>query len=65
MTVKQWSITTDDGTAMAEATLCAKHYADPELRGYAEVVARGADDAPAEIVWRDSSDNDVAECVEC
>jgi len=62
---RQWSVVTADGTAMSEATLCAKHYSDPELRAYAENVASGADDRPARLEWHDSSGNDVACCVEC
>ena len=59
------SIVALDGAAMAEATLCDKHFDDDVLRSNIETAAAGVDDVRLPLEWVDSSDNDFVECVEC
>lgn len=63
--VTTMSVVNDEGTAMAEATLCVRHHRDPVLRGFAEVVAAGADDLRGPLQWQSSTGNDQVGCVEC
>lgn len=63
--MKILSVVNDEGTAMAEATLCERHHADVAYRGFAELVARGARDLTGAVKWEDSTDNDAVHCVEC
>ena len=58
------SRTTDQGTAMAEASLCVDHYIEPFI-GYADVVADGADDVGHEKLWAVTTGNEAIRCVEC
>lgn len=62
--MRRWSIVTEQGTAMAEATLCDAHFSDPELRHFAEVWAEGAEDFNG-LTWRETTGNDAVVCVEC
>lgn len=61
-TITMQSLTTDQGTAMPESTLCTIHQSDAD-RAYVESIAQP--DAARPFLWVDSSDNDAVECAVC
>lgn len=58
------SIVNDQGTAMAEATLCEEHYKQHEPPIVAEAAAENAEDF-AGFNWQDSTGNDAVSCIWC
>ena len=63
-TFRTFSRVSNQGTAMAEATLCVLHFADPWLSS-ANADADAASDRDVEGLWHDSTGNDAARWVEC
>lgn len=62
-----YSLRTRDGVPMNEATLCARHYSDLDLREFAEQVAADAEDF-GDDQWHDSTlavERGEVACVEC
>lgn len=63
--IHTFSIVSNQGTAMSEATLCSTHHAERRFRDYALRVAQDADDFGGDKTWHDSTGNDAVRCVEC
>ena len=65
LTMKQFALLSDQGTACYEACLCAACHADPANREKIENIARKIADIPNPTDWQDCTGNDALECVVC
>lgn len=59
---KMYALTSDQGTAMTEAALCATCLADPRQRAAALLAAGQSDDWDGDKEFKDVSGNDALEC---
>lgn len=59
------SLTTIQGTAMPEATLCNLHLEDEVAHAQAVIAASAAGDYAGDGVWYDSTSNDSVVCIAC
>lgn len=64
MNTTTYSIVTNQGTAMPEATLCERHFGSLASRAFAAGAALSAEDCD-EVRWCESTGNDAVACVAC
>lgn len=63
--IETHSLTTTQGTAMPEATLCDLHFGDEVAHAQAVIAASGAGDYAGDGVWYNSTGNDSVACIAC